>query len=79
MEKPKHTLSLGRVSPPVKESVKRFNGLMGPAPGNVRLDDLAIDTDFYGLPLSPTNLTTTNKSFPKLSPRKDSLAFGSKK
>lgn len=72
MEKPKHTLSLGRVSPPVKDSVQRFNGsLMGPPPGNVRLDDLGVDTDFYGLPLSPTNLTTTNKSFNKLSPRKD--------
>ena len=80
MEKPKHTLSLGRVSPPVKESVKRFNGLMGPPPGNVRLDDLAIDSDFYGLPLSPTNLTTNNKSFNKqLSPRKDTPAAGSKK
>ena len=62
MEKPKHTLSLGRVSPPVKESAKRFNNsLMGPPPGIVKLDDLAVATDFYGLPLSPTNLTTNNK------------------
>ena len=80
MEKQKHTLSLGRVSPPVKESAKRFNGsLLGPPPGIVKLDDLAVDTDFYGLPLSPTNLTANNKSFTKLSPRKETPAAGSKK
>ena len=80
MEKQKHTLSLGRVSPPVKESAKRFNGsLLGPPPGIMKLDDLAVDTDFNGLPLSPTNLTTNNKSFTKLSPRKETPAAGSKK
>ena len=80
MDKQKHTLSLGRVSPPVKESAKRFNGsLLGPPPGIVKLDDLAVDTVFYGLPLSPTNLTTNNKSFTKLSPRKETPAAGSKK
>ena len=66
------TLALGRVSPPVKESAKRFTGsLLGPPPG-MKLDDLAVDTDFYGMPLSPTNLTAGNQSFPKVSPRKDS-------
>ena len=77
MDKQKHTLSLGRVSPPVKEIAKRFNNsLMGPPPGIVKLDDLAVDTDFYGLPLSPTNLASNNKSFTKMSPRKEQTSSG---
>ena len=46
---------------------------MGPPPGlgGIQLDDLSVERDAYGQPLSPTHHITNNRTFNELSPARD--------
>lgn len=46
---------------------------MGPPPGlgGIQLDDLSVERDAYGQPLSPTHHITNSRTFNELSPGRD--------